>query len=493
MKILIVDILVSCALVCCGINQGTAFGQSGGVTPFVVGLTINETGEPVIRNGWPILAAVNVTLDEQSGVRQIPLNANWISALHMAVVDTGNVVQAWPFHLVDAPAENIVLDSLTYAQAAFWLEPAEVQSISPGIYKVAAWLDSSAYSGFAGGLSGVASIPVSVVISHTSDSVGVEISTRRDWMLANMNILKGDSVSAKTYLNSILAYNPSDVATLSLLGSLLSDEGDAGSALRMFSLAKDAFYQNNPGSQEAPVELLRTEKDLLYALDTARSFVVTLGVKDSTHPFFGHGDTSCFYVDNIPYREIQFERGKTYTLHLKNIPPTDQFYFSTDLRGGGAAPYTDGVAGAPGDGNGNVSITVANSAPDTLYYQSMGHQFAGWKINIMDSALITSLPPPQAGIPLEYSLSEAYPNPFNPTTTIEYTLPRPSHVSLVIYNILGQTVATLKEEIQQGGYKEVRFSAAGTSSGVYFVRLEATSLEKPGTTFRQVRKIVLVK
>ena len=55
-------------------------------------------------------------------------------------------------------------------------------------------------------------------------------------------------------------------------------------------------------------------------------------------------------------------------------------------------------------------------------------------------------------LPTEYAVSRSYPNPFNPTTTIDYQIPEPSHVRLVIYNMLGQNVRTLLDQPVEAGY-----------------------------------------
>jgi len=86
----------------------------------------------------------------------------------------------------------------------------------------------------------------------------------------------------------------------------------------------------------------------------------------------------------------------------------------------------------------------------------------------------------------KYRLGDNYPNPFNPTTTIEYSLANPGQVELVIYNTLGQKVATLVNEKKSAGQHRVVFDASGVSSGVYFYEIVTKG-------FNQVKKMLLVK
>jgi hypothetical protein len=73
--------------------------------------------------------------------------------------------------------------------------------------------------------------------------------------------------------------------------------------------------------------------------------------------------------------------------------------------------------------------------------------------------------------PKDYKLEQNFPNPFNPSTTIQYELPKDSKVTLKIYDILGSEVVTLVNEEQEAGYKEVNFNASYYASGIYIYRL----------------------
>lgn len=88
---------------------------------------------------------------------------------------------------------------------------------------------------------------------------------------------------------------------------------------------------------------------------------------------------------------------------------------------------------------------------------------------------ITGIRTVSAPVPVQYSLEQNYPNPFNPTTVIRFSIPKTSRVSLIVYNVLGQKVATLINEQLSIGVHEVNFNAARLSSGVYFYSLSAGS------------------
>lgn len=89
-------------------------------------------------------------------------------------------------------------------------------------------------------------------------------------------------------------------------------------------------------------------------------------------------------------------------------------------------------------------------------------------------------------LPTEFSLDHNYPNPFNPTTIIKYALPVNSHVTLEIFNSLGQRVVILLDEIREAGFHQTTFDGAALSSGVYIYKITAGS-------FVDSKKLLLVK
>lgn len=92
----------------------------------------------------------------------------------------------------------------------------------------------------------------------------------------------------------------------------------------------------------------------------------------------------------------------------------------------------------------------------------------------------------EANIPLIFELKQNHPNPFNPTTRIQYTLPQDGYVKLVVYNLLGEEVVRLVEEYQTAGVKSVEFDASKLPSGMYMYQLRVDK-------YSETRKMLLLR
>jgi subtilisin family serine protease len=92
----------------------------------------------------------------------------------------------------------------------------------------------------------------------------------------------------------------------------------------------------------------------------------------------------------------------------------------------------------------------------------------------------------QSAAPSVYELSQNYPNPVNPATEIQYGIPEGTHVYIRVYNLLGQQVATLVDEMQPAGYHSAQFDARSLPSGIYFYRMQAGN-------YSAVKKLMLLR
>jgi hypothetical protein len=141
------------------------------------------------------------------------------------------------------------------------------------------------------------------------------------------------------------------------------------------------------------------------------------------------------------------------------------------------SPMIDKGAVIPGITDGYVG-----SAPDIGAYERGGSELPGPRYNTGPAPVGVR----SAGSPTVFSLEQNFPNPFNPSTTISFSLLSKSFVSLKIFDLIGREVATIiSEEMLAGNYTR-QWNAANMSSGVYFYRLQAG-------TYIATKKLVLLR
>ncbi len=138
---------------------------------------------------------------------------------------------------------------------------------------------------------------------------------------------------------------------------------------------------------------------------------------------------------------------------------------------------------APLDQN-HTSFTMVFHTPGTFPYHCTFHQSIGMIGTITvesPSAVIIN-----KNTPDKYLLDQNYPNPFNPTTKIEFQIVKSGFVSLKVFNVLGNEVATLVNGKKQSGTYDVNFDGSNYPSGIYFYRFESNG-------YVDVKKMVLLK
>ena len=158
--------------------------------------------------------------------------------------------------------------------------------------------------------------------------------------------------------------------------------------------------------------------------------------------------------------------------------------WAIQVRGPGSG--TNRVGGSDTDGNGGILFTgsfqASLPAGDTTLTSRGGFDAFVFRLNTAGTVDVQ----PTKSVPEAYRLWQNYPNPFNPSTTIEYALPYSGYVTMRVYNILGEEVATLLAGDHAPGTFKATWDASILPSGVYFYRLTAGE-------YVQTRKMILMK
>ena len=136
----------------------------------------------------------------------------------------------------------------------------------------------------------------------------------------------------------------------------------------------------------------------------------------------------------------------------------------------------------------SIDVTISFSPTANQFYSDTLeiHSNAGFRYVTLVGQGIIGIEDEFGSVPAEYTLSQNHPNPFNPTTTIKYRLPLSGEVSLIVYNLLGEEVASLVNGTVPAGNHRVSWDASNVASGIYFYRLQAGD-------FVQTRKMLLLK
>ncbi len=141
-----------------------------------------------------------------------------------------------------------------------------------------------------------------------------------------------------------------------------------------------------------------------------------------------------------------------------------------------------------------ASRTVVLGMPNNTYLKSY-YTTVAQATNFPYGSTLTGIGN-NTGEPLRFALNQNFPNPFNPTTIINYTLAKQSLVKVRVYDAIGREIATLLNNVRDAGVYNIEFDAAfykNLSSGIYFYKLEAFSPDKASIYFTDIKKMMLVK
>jgi hypothetical protein len=233
-------------------------------------------------------------------------------------------------------------------------------------------------------------------------------------------------------------------------------------------------------------------KNLFYLMDALWSadYETSCPIKFKMSPFNNDWSSSVFAsFDPIAIESVGFdilrteftvERGAT---SYPQMPGVDDYLHQA----ADSANWPKGLRYDPNnDGSVYPSLGVHEHWKDSsskAYTRNLG---TGQGIELLMADPTTDVAPFHDAVVSSYKLLESYPNPFNPTTTIRYVVPKTSRVRLTVYDAAGRKITELVNGIKAAGAYDVRFNAAALSSGAYYYTLEA-----PG--YRATKKCLLAK
>jgi hypothetical protein len=139
------------------------------------------------------------------------------------------------------------------------------------------------------------------------------------------------------------------------------------------------------------------------------------------------------------------------------------------------------------NGNNWRQIDLTDISIFSLAIAPSGLIFAGTDRGVFRSTRTsTSVQQMDEEIPIAFSLEQSYPNPFNPITTIAFSLPHANHVILRLYSGRGEEIKTLVSEILSAGRHRIEWDATGFASGIYFYSIQVGE-------FSDTKKLILLK
>lgn len=211
------------------------------------------------------------------------------------------------------------------------------------------------------------------------------------------------------------------------------------------------------------------------AFSTTEEFLVTPGSSAPIQPIVG-GPHNVSILTNAPVISWVVPSGSgsglTYELEYSNNP---SFANSTVINNINTNHLS--VSSLSGNTSYFWRVRSKNAGGNYSFHSNMGvFKVTEGATDVKETELV----------PERYSLSQNFPNPFNPTTVINYELPFSGNVSLRVYDVIGREVTTLVNETQQAGSYSVNFNASNLATGVYYYKISAGS-------FVSVKKMILVK
>jgi len=253
----------------------------------------------------------------------------------------------------------------------------------------------------------------------------------------------------------------------------------------------DMFHSLVPGDYLNRKEFPIDEPVWFNPDDVAKGIDPVLSIADKWIKTAAYAYSPTTEKINYGQRDTIIMTVRAYNPLKHNIVITGKLLYTDNIVADSTEFFNDGLHddGAPNDSIwGGFLNTHFDNVNHSFYYSiRCNDKTAGKSRELLYTNLLTT-PVSEVAEQLltEFALQQNYPNPFNPTTTIRYALPSSAHVKLTIHDILGREIATLVNEEQSAGWKEVQWNASVYASGMYFYQLRSEG-------FNQTKKLMLMK
>lgn len=470
----------------------------------------------------PSTVATNATVEVAVNVQD---DADWSASTHSLSVNykvgssgttqTGTITQqplVYEFYKVNI-IRNQAKGQFTYNAAAgdtvfYWFEATDADGLN----------STSAMGSFV--VMGSPDPTANVLIIDDSYP-GVYAEVFQDYISGTlMNAYVWDVAANGGLSKSVLAANSWDgVIVASVAGGVLPDAagenwsshplGDfINAGGNLIVLGADYLPYDYSGTDQQgndiPVEFTYTAGDFAYdvlgvgaamgeLMIGTDALVDTMYVGASGDPVSGDFSATAFEATpTVPLNDLNFPYGtgvSVYSDYITEIAPSGatKIFWHEKSSLANAVRYSRADGGItvffsfePGDA---CTFDGTNFHPTSDYNTLMDNVFT--HLGVTNVRAITDAP--EAGaLPTRYALEANYPNPFNPTTSIRFQVPQTGNVTLKVFNIQGQEVATLFDGNMAAGAKTVTFDGRNLASGVYLYQMQAGD-------FVQTRKMLLVK
>jgi len=346
-----------------------------------------------------------------------------------------------------------------------WLEVDDVAKGEDTVVKRAMeWMNNLVYSH-------------SAIVSNSSAFAGIEIIN----LVTEVHNPNSHSLFVQTSLES----DSVTIDSIKLFDDGLHNDGSAGDGLwgaDFLAPLKESYFKVN-------IESVDISSNISRVLPIATRFTTVGPISYKSHTLLEN------MIPN-PGDLVQFSlslenKGVSTTAKNLHVELSSSDACVTSIQASSVPEFNEIAPGeTKSSKNGSYKVSISEDCSvDKLINIDISISFEGyqyWTDSLKIQLISVDVVENESVLPFKNNLSNAYPNPFNPITTIEYELAEAGEVQLLIFNLLGQEVARLIDETKSAGKYKVIWDATRYSSGIYYYRIETEH-------FNKTQKLILLK